>query len=165
AAEDEENRRPDDERRRQPALALVQPRRDEQPELQKDHRRGQENPGQERHLHVQDERRRQARVGELVARRQHLQQRRLEIAVDLVAGARADEEAGQEGHDRDEQPLAQLVEVIEERHLRQLALLVVVGCERGGGDGVVHRLLGVLRGGGGGRGWRGLGGDSRWLSS
>src|SRR5438093_1427117 len=67
AAQNEKERRDDDERRRVASLPLVETGSNEQPKLPQDDRRGDKNPGEERHLHIEEERFREPREDELVA--------------------------------------------------------------------------------------------------
>jgi hypothetical protein len=139
--EDEEGRCEDDEGSGVAALPLVQAGGDEEPDLQKNDRRRKEEAGVERHLHVEEERRRELRVGELVAGRQHLDQRLLQLSVDLFGPVPADAKRDDDRDSRDHQPLPELVQMVEERHLWELGFRLFDLSGRGSADVGCHQAV------------------------
>src|SRR5207244_995103 len=125
SADDEKQRGDDDEWRCIPALTLVEPRRNEQPQLPQNHRRGDEDAGEKRYLHVQHEGLGQPREHELFTGRKELCQRLVEPAEDTIGEVPADQKRHAERDKRDDQPFAKFLEMLEERHLRKLALFVL----------------------------------------
>src|SRR5207248_902142 len=111
------------------ALALVKAGSDEQPELQQDHRRGHEETREERHLHVEKKWIGELRVREFVAMRQELCQRLLDLREDDVRVMPAEKKPDENRDDRDEQPFAKFLEVVEKRHLREFLVRHLGCCE------------------------------------
>jgi hypothetical protein len=129
-----------DDRRRQPLLVQVQPRRDERPSLVEHIGQRDQEGDEQGQLQRHHERRDHPGGDQLGAFRQHAHQRRRQDLEDVAHERRQGQEDHHDGDRRANQPLAQLDQV------RQEALLFAgLGAARRGRS--AHRPLGPVSGG------------------
>src|SRR5664280_2646430 len=126
-----------DERPHPLPLVAVEARRDEEPELVEDHGARHEHARQEGDVDVEHEGLGELRVRELRPGWQGRENGRLEPLEDLLRFPPAQEEADRDREGRDEEPLAEVLEMLEERHPRELFLSVFPSRCLFGHDGVV----------------------------
>src|SRR5208282_3630814 len=128
-AGDEQQRRGDEIRQEGTALLLVKSGRDEQPELGRDEGKGQAESRPERHAQIGEKRLGQVGVDQmppdLVGERRC--QGRGKKIVDVLAEIPARGKSDQEGNRGIEQPLSQLDQMFEQRHLAFFELLAGLG--------------------------------------
>src|SRR5450759_4667685 len=122
SAAHEKEHRQDDERPHPLPLVAVEAWRYEEPELVQDHRARHEHAREEGYVDVEHEGLSELRVRELRPRRQRREDRFLQPLENLLRFPPAQEEADRDRERRDEKPLAEVLEVLEERHPRKLVL-------------------------------------------
>ena len=119
-AGEEEEPAEGDERPDPPPLPPVEPGRDEPPRLPEQEREREKDTGQQGGLEVEQERIGDAEDGELRALRQVAQDRDGEKTADLGRPVQAGRDADREREQAAKEAAAELLEVLEERHARQL---------------------------------------------
>ncbi len=155
-AKDEHERRRQQERQERIALVLVEARRHEHPDLRGDDRKGETHAAERADLGVGEERLVQRGVNQVIVRLalERGGERPCQEAVDRAREIEADEEAHDEGQDRDDQPLAQLDMMFEQRRLGRLDRgfirigRLVHGCDGPAGTGSSSILNSPSRGSG-----------------
>ena len=115
-----EHRAEDDERNRHLLFVRVQPGRDEEPELIEDERQRDHQPAERADLHRQHEGLEALRVHEFraVDGVQLAEEREPDEGLDAVDEEERDHAADDEAVDARDQPLPELVEMVQKRHLR-----------------------------------------------
>ena len=101
-------------------FVAVEAGRDEQPNLPQDKRRGEEDARDDGKLDVEIKRVRGIRINELVGQMefaQRLDQRARQEGVNIVSEVEANPGPDQKRDDRPQKPLAEFLEMLEERHL------------------------------------------------
>ena len=82
-----------------------------------------EDAREQRHAEIHEEGLGQRRVGEVLARRKHAPDRPRQEVEELRGPVPGRQEADEDRDDRDDQPLAELLQVVEEPHPGKLVLV------------------------------------------
>jgi len=125
-AEDEEDARQGDERNRHLLLVRVEPRRDEEPYLRHHQRQRDDQTRDPRNGQVEDEGLGRLRVDQVLPGGQPRLQRLHHEVEQLLDEDERDQEAGEDRDGRIDDAFPELVEVLQERHLRFAIVELVV---------------------------------------
>ena len=135
APAEEADRRQQDERNGELLFVGVEPGRDEQPDLIHDHRRGEDDAGDQRDLDVEAEGFARLGVDHLAAGRQQTARRAEQEVGDAVDEGEADHHADGDRQQRVDDALPELVEMLQKGHLPAGGFIVFLGENTGGGPG------------------------------